>query len=444
MGVQIRSMGMLARSRVMLQRPARRLGRPVLAAKTARGEILAAAYVIGVLGALAAWLADPADVTNAIGMGSVVAVTLVCAVVLFRLRDRLPERASDVAIAGSLVLISAANLFCRLHVHPGLLTPYYIWVGFASPMWFPRRRAVGYVTLSVAASGAVALVDGTAVAAAAWLVTAAVLMVAFLTVYSLTRAQVERERLAALGEMASVVSHELRNPLGVITNSMFLVRHALGSALSPDIERHLDVAEREVEKANAIVDHVVAFVRPRQPQVEPVSVDQVVEEVLETTSPPAGVRLALAVSPVTAVVDRGQLAEILVNLVSNAYEAMPEGGVLTISARPAGGAAVITVEDTGHGFDHHAKERLFEPFYTTKASGTGLGLAIVRRLAEFNGGEISVDSHPGRGARFTLTLPARPRPLRKGRLAPPRSAPNGTGSNGKPTVIGRAPAHHTR
>jgi signal transduction histidine kinase len=405
------------RHRRVFQRPARRVGKPLVTQKARRGEILAAVYVIGVVGVLGAWIADPSDVSNPIGMVTLLAFAFACAVALFAFRERLPERTGDVAIVGSIVLISAGNLFCRLHVHPGLLTPYYIWVGFASPMWFARRRAVAYVLVAVFASGLVAVVDGTAVAAAAWLITVAVLVVAFLTVDSLTRAQVERERLAAVGEMASVVSHELRNPLAVLTNAIYLVRHAMGAALTPDLERHLDLADREIDKANAIIEHIVAFVRPRHPELVPVPLDQVIEEVLETTPPPPGVQVERDTPPVTAVVDRGHLAEVLVNLVSNAYEAMPDGGTVRITARAGTALARIAVEDTGRGFNRSDAERFFEPFYTTKPAGTGLGLAIVRRLADINRGEISVDSHPGQGTRFTVTLPARsadPVPTRLG------------------------------
>jgi signal transduction histidine kinase len=393
------------RRRLAFQRPARRVGKPLFDPDRRRGEILAAAYVMGDLGVLGAWLADPADVTNHIGMAVLMVVVLGCAATLFAVRRRLPRYAGDLAIAGSLVLITAGNLFCRLHVHPGLLTPYYIWVGFASPMWFPRRRAVGYVVLTAVTSGVVAIVDNTSVSVAAWIVAVATLVVAFFTVDALTRARVERERLAAVGEMASVVTHELRNPLAVVTNSVFLLRHALRDDLTPELELHLDLADREIEKANTIIDHLVAFVRPRQPHVEPVAIDDVVHEVLETTPPPTGVRVDIEAISVTALVDRVHLAEVLVNLLSNAYEAMPDGGTVRVLVGAEDGSVLVVVEDTGCGFDRSLTERIFEPFYTTKHSGSGLGLAIVRRLAEINGGEISVDSHAGQGTRFTMTLP---------------------------------------
>jgi signal transduction histidine kinase len=386
-------------------RPARRVGRSQLTAERRRGELLAAVYLAGDLGVLGAWLADPADIGNRVGMGVLSAFVLCCAVALFALRDRLPAYAGDAAIAGSLLLITAANLFGRLHAHPGLFTPYYVWVGFASPMWLPRARAVAYVGLTAVASGAVALVAGTAVALAGWLVIVATLVVAFVTVDSLTRALVERERLAAVGEMASMVTHELRNPLGVVTNAVFLVRHALGDTVTPEVEQHLLMADREVDKANAIIDHMVAFVRPRQPELAPVPVRDVVAEVLETTPAPDGVTVRVDVGSVTPVADRGHLAEILVNLVSNAYDALAGGGTVRIGAVTHDHSAVLTVEDDGAGFDRDLSDRIFEPFFTTKHTGTGLGLAIVRRLADINRGEISVASGVA-GTCFTLTLPA--------------------------------------
>ncbi|MGA2519889.1 MAG: ATP-binding protein [Acidimicrobiales bacterium] len=372
-----------------------------------RGELLAVVYSAGDLGVLGVWLVDPSDVTNAVGLGVLMAVVAACAVALFAWRDRLPAFTADAAIGGSVVLITAANLFCRLHAQVGPFLPYYVWVGFASPMVLPRRRAMACVVLGMLAPGVVALVAGHAVDVAAWIVIAVTLIVAFVTVDSLTGMVVERERLAAVGEMASMVTHELRNPLAVVGNAVFLVRHAMGAGLSPDIERHLTMADREVEKANAIIDHLVAFVRPRQPLLEAVAVGAVVEEVLETTPAPAGVTVAVAVGEARLVTDRGQLAEILVNLVSNAYDVLDEGGTVRIGAAVGDHTVRLTVADDGAGIDETVGQRIFEPFVTTKHNGTGLGLAIVRRLVDINRGVISVAPRPGGGTVFTVTLPTR-------------------------------------
>ncbi|HUI04262.1 MAG TPA: hypothetical protein VLZ77_12020, partial [Acidimicrobiales bacterium] len=194
--------------RLSRTRPDRRVGKPGFPMDLRRGELLAGVYVVGDVGVLCAWLADPGDVTNRVGMVVIMGFVLCCAAALFVARRRLPGYVGDVAILGSVVLITAANLFCRLHVHVGLLTPYYVWVGFAAPMWFPRRRAMFYVAVSVLASAAIAVVSDNDVARAGWVVTTATAVVAFVIVDSLTRALVGRERLAAVGEMASVVSHE--------------------------------------------------------------------------------------------------------------------------------------------------------------------------------------------------------------------------------------------
>jgi signal transduction histidine kinase len=382
---------------------------------TRRAELLSAVYVIGVCGATAAWLADSADIAHPAGMAALLSVVLLCAVGLIALRNHLPPYADDAAIVGSLLLITIGNLLCRLHVHPGLFTPYYVWVGFASPIWFSRRRAMVYVALAIVLSGIVALVDHSAIALAAWFTLVATIVVAFFTVESLTRALVNRERLVALGEMASVVSHELRNPLAAVKNSMFLVRHSMDGHLTPELDRALALADREVDKADAIINQFVAFVRPRQPLVAPVAIGEVVSEALETTPPPPGVRVDLDMAPVCTVVDRGHLVEILVNLLSNAYDAISGTGCVRVYVTARDSRAVVTVEDTGHGIDKASTERIFDPFYTTKHQGSGLGLAIVRRLLEANDGDISVTSQATVGTCFTVLLPLASSPARPAR-----------------------------
>jgi signal transduction histidine kinase len=410
--------------RMRSTRPARRVGKPVFTDRR-RGEIVAGVYLLGDLGVLLAWIIDPGAIGNHVGMAILMVVVLASAAALFVVGDRLPAAAGDVAVVGSVALITVADLFTRLHVHVGLFSPYYIWVGFVSPMWFSRRRALLYVTLAALAAAGESLVADTAAATAAWVTTTVTLLVAFVIVDSLTRTLVERERLAAVGEMASVVSHELRNPLGAMGNAVFLVRHSMHGDLSAEVDQHLSMAEREIEKATAIIDHLVAFVRPRLPVSEPVSMRDVVEEVLETTPAPAGVDVRVDVDGVRPLADRGHLAEILVNLVSNAFDALREGGTVRIGARVVEQCAEVTVEDDGPGLGRAISERIFEPFFTTKHTGTGLGLAIVRRLVEDNRGAVAVDSHIGQGTRFTISLPASAPDARgaKGPTDAPRPTP---------------------
>ena len=218
---------------------------------------------------------------------------------------------------------------------------------------------------------------------------------------------VDRERLAAIGQLASAVGHELRNPLGVISNSLYLLRRAS----DPDdekVRRQLDTAEREVSAATLIVSDLLEYSRGRQPMIAAVDLDQLVEEVLSVSPAPDGISVswggAGGVPPAAA--DRDQLRQVLLNLVTNAYDAMPEGGTLTIDAGPArAGRVTIRVADTGAGMDPATRARVFEPFFTTKARGVGLGLAVSARIVGAHGGTIDVDSAPGSGSTFAVVLP---------------------------------------
>ncbi|HZU78854.1 MAG TPA: PAS domain S-box protein, partial [Acidimicrobiales bacterium] len=148
-------------------------------------------------------------------------------------------------------------------------------------------------------------------------------------------ALVQSERLAAVGEMASVVSHEIRNPIGAITNALFLIRHALGT-VPPELERQLALAEREAANATSIAEDLVAFARPRRPQMQSIALLSAVREVLEVLPPPAGVEVRIEDLDQTVVADRVHLTELFANLVANAYDAMPDGGRLTVTAHGEG------------------------------------------------------------------------------------------------------------
>ena len=216
---------------------------------------------------------------------------------------------------------------------------------------------------------------------------------------------VQKERLSAVGEMASVIGHELRNPLAAVTNALFIVRGDLGEELSSTTEKYLSMAERETSKAAVLADDLTAFVRPRELVVSEIDVPGLVDEVLSTNPHPDDVQVDLEVTPCSVVGDRGQLAEVLTNLVTNAYQAMPDGGTVRVGAFRTDGTATLTVEDSGTGIKDGTMPRVFEPFFTTKDSGTGLGLAIVQRLVQAHGGKISLENAASGGVRATVVLP---------------------------------------
>jgi signal transduction histidine kinase len=221
-------------------------------------------------------------------------------------------------------------------------------------------------------------------------------------------ALVRQERLSAVGEMASVVGHELRNPLAAVTNALFIVRGDLGEEVSPTTEKYLSMAERETSKAAVLADDLTAFVRPRELVETEVEVPDLVDEVLSATPQPEDVQVDVNVAAGTLKGDRGQLAEVLTNLVTNAYQAMPNGGTMTLGATSNNGTTTFTVEDTGSGIQDTSMTKVFEPFFTTKTNGTGLGLAIVQRLVQAHGGEVELRNTDRGGVRATVVLPTEP------------------------------------
>jgi two-component system sensor histidine kinase HydH len=222
-------------------------------------------------------------------------------------------------------------------------------------------------------------------------------------------ALVRQERLSAVGGMASVIGHELRNPLAAVTNALFIVRGDLGQDVTPTTEKYLSMAERETSKAAVLADDLTAFVRPRELVESEIDVPDLIDEVLSTTPHPDHVQVDVEVAPCSLVGDRGQLAEVLTNLVTNAYQAMPEGGTVRLGAACSDGHARFTVEDSGNGIKDATMQRVFEPFFTTKDSGTGLGLAIVQRLVQAHGGEILLENSATGGVRATVVLPVKER-----------------------------------
>jgi len=218
-------------------------------------------------------------------------------------------------------------------------------------------------------------------------------------------ALVRQERLSAVGEMATVIGHELRNPLGAAINLLFLARSRLTDHDDPELDGYLDRVERETNRAVSLSEDLTAYMLEHEPVIVPLDLGAVVAEVLESTPPPAEIEVTLGDLRVDVQADRAQLVHMLTNLITNAYQAMPDGGSLGITGSESDGLVEITVADSGEGIDPADAETLFDPFVTTKPTGTGLGLAIVKRFVEGHDGTISIANGPTVGARVTLRLP---------------------------------------
>jgi len=225
----------------------------------------------------------------------------------------------------------------------------------------------------------------------------------------LERRSVEAQRsarLAAMGELAAHVAHEIRNPLNTIhLTAQEMVRDGTGGT---DLRARAEDLRSESRRIEGIVQQFLDLARPRTPRPREMDVGAHVAAVARAAEPAfraAGVALRVEAAPVKASLDPQFVAEIVDNLVRNAREATPPGGEVAVTVRRDGADAVIVVEDGGPGVPPEARERVFDLFYTTKRKGSGLGLGIVSTLASAMGGGVAVDSGVPRGARFTVHLP---------------------------------------
>lgn len=221
---------------------------------------------------------------------------------------------------------------------------------------------------------------------------------------------IRRGKLAVLGQLAGGVGHELRNPLGVISNAVYFLQMTLAEA-DETTREYLDIIASQVQTASKIVSDLLDLSRIRSAEKEETTVSELVFEALERQPAPDGVeaRAELAGDVPPVFVDARQIVQVLVNVFSNAYDSMPEGGQVTVDANADGDFVYLSVTDSGCGMSEETMRKLFEPLFTTKAGGIGLGLAVSKSLVEANGGSIEVMTEEGRGSTFTLVLPTRGR-----------------------------------
>ena len=233
-----------------------------------------------------------------------------------------------------------------------------------------------------------------------------------------------QERLATIGQVAAAVGHELRNPLGVLTNALYLIRSALPDGADGRVARNLDTADREIGAMVIIVESMLDFARDREPLLDSLDLAELVEEALSVAPPPPGVEVVHAgldgLLPVTA--DRQQLRQVLLNLISNGYEAMGDRGLLTIEGGADDERFSLSVSDTGSGMDEETANHVFDAFYTRKAKGIGLGLAVSKRIVDAHGGTITAESawESGRRSRLRSRASASPRRRDRERRGPSR------------------------
>jgi signal transduction histidine kinase/putative methionine-R-sulfoxide reductase with GAF domain len=225
-----------------------------------------------------------------------------------------------------------------------------------------------------------------------------------------TEAQLFRsEKLAALGQLAAGIAHEIRNPL----TSINILIHSFMDKLPTENPRREDlrVVEEEIHRINEIVDQFLRFARPAHPQLEKVDGISILEEILQLLRPQTERQLIVVEKEFQALpmilMDREQMKQAMLNLLLNAIQAMPRGGQLTLSGQNSkdGQWIQFSVQDSGMGIPGEDLDKLFDPFFSTKEGGIGLGLSITHRIIDQHHGKIEVKSDPGHGTLFTICLP---------------------------------------
>lgn len=222
---------------------------------------------------------------------------------------------------------------------------------------------------------------------------------------------VRREKLALLGHLASGVGHELRNPLGVMSNAVFYLEMVLEKA-PENVREYLGILRQQIALSGKIVNDLLDFSRINPAQRQTTALKSLAAAQLERLAPLEGITVEQEFPDTlpNVHVDPVHAGQIVMNLLTNAVQAMgPQGGTLRLSGRLNGGSVVLLeVTDTGPGIAPENLERIFEPLFTTKARGIGLGLAVSKSLAQANGGDLVVSSEPGRGATFLFAMPVAP------------------------------------
>ncbi len=222
---------------------------------------------------------------------------------------------------------------------------------------------------------------------------------------------IRAEKLAAIGQLASGVGHELRNPLGAIRNAVFYVRRRIAKsalpATEPKVLEFLDIIDGEVNSANKVINDLLGFSRLAKPTVSAVNIGGIIEDALKHVPMPENVELTRDVdsSLPMVMVDAEQVRQVFVNIILNAVQAMPEDGCLGIIAKSKGEFVEVEFTDTGGGIPESAINKIFDPLFTTKAKGIGLGLPMCKSTIERHGGGIGVESKEGEGTTFTVSLP---------------------------------------
>lgn len=227
-----------------------------------------------------------------------------------------------------------------------------------------------------------------------------------------------QQKLAAIGQIAGSIAHELRNPLGAVKQSIFYLtrsfRKGLLESSSPKVQEHLELIEAEIDTSERVISDLLQMTRRKPVKKEYIDLQNLVLDAVHRCHLPEHIHLTLTCNPSPFVIwaDSSQLRQVFINLLTNIMPAIEGEGNITITAayRAEEAASVIEVIDTGVGIETEALKNVFEPLYTTKPTGTGLGLSICKQIIENHDGQISIKSRPGQGTIVMIVLPEQMQP----------------------------------
>ncbi|MBN1788335.1 MAG: hypothetical protein JW806_08065 [Sedimentisphaerales bacterium] len=222
----------------------------------------------------------------------------------------------------------------------------------------------------------------------------------------------QTSELEQLSRLTGGLAHEIKNPLSIIKVNLKLISESLSGKdeNSTRAAKKIEVVRKETDRVEQILDDFLSFVKKAEPQLARVDINEIVNEMIDFYSPQAfshsiTVRNSLTDESLICKADSDMLKQVLLNLLLNAQQAMPEGGELMLRTQKNGPNAVVIISDTGKGIEADNLDKIFDAYYSTRPGGSGLGLSTSKKIIEAHNGSIKVDSIPGKGTSFTIQLP---------------------------------------
>jgi len=218
---------------------------------------------------------------------------------------------------------------------------------------------------------------------------------------------IRSEKLATVGKLAGIMGHEIRNPLGVISNSIYFINMKLKGSIDEKIKRHLKIMQTEISNSDKIISDVLDFAMIKAPILVKAEINYVLNEAISKAVIPKTVKVKtdLGKNIPKVMIDVLQIKQVFTNIISNAVQAMPKGGELKISTSKIEKFISIAFKDTGMGIKKADIDKIFEPLFSTKAKGIGLGLTTCQNIIDGHKGKIKIESKEGKGTTFTIKLP---------------------------------------